>query len=370
MKIKINQEFKEGLANYLTSLKTESDFHFLPTKNGVTETGKDLELGFSCLALKSFFILGEWQNFSNKKKENWANYINSFQNDNLPEFSKNSYIDENYYKNIIKTDVNKEIKRNVKKLLNRGDVKTKKNEISEYIRAESKQAISTLAQIGQTSKSKYEEKIFNSDLEKYLTSLNWNRPWNAGAQYSGLCVFLETQEKNTKQYEIIKQELYDFSSLILDTESGFYFKGNIPSESELINGAMKMITGFDWLGIPIHKPEKIIDKSLSIKVSGYGCDLVDIVYVLYKCSEHTNYRRKDILKYFNYLEGVIANHYFKDEKAFSYNVDSSQIYYYGLKITKGLKTADLHGTILLLWALSMINDLNDKKEINLNIIKP
>ena len=68
MKIKINQEFKEGLTNYLTSLKTESDFHFLPTKNGVTETGKDLELGFSCLALKSFFILGEWQNFSNKKK--------------------------------------------------------------------------------------------------------------------------------------------------------------------------------------------------------------------------------------------------------------------------------------------------------------
>jgi hypothetical protein len=39
MKIKINQEFKEGLTNYLTSLKTESDFHFLPTKNGVTETG-------------------------------------------------------------------------------------------------------------------------------------------------------------------------------------------------------------------------------------------------------------------------------------------------------------------------------------------
>ena len=164
------------------------------------------------------------------------------------------------------------------------------------------------------------------------------------------------QEKNTKKYETIKQDLYDFSSLILDTESGFYFKGNIPSESELINGAMKMITGFDWLGIPIHKPEKIIDKALSIKVSGYGCDLVDIVYVLYKCSEHTNYRRKDILKYFNYLEGVIAKHYFKDEKAFSYNVDRSQIYYYGLKITRGLKTPDLHGTLLLLWALSMIND--------------
>ena len=115
MKIKINQEFKEGLTNYLTSLKTDRDFHFLPTKKGVTETGKNLELGFSCLALKSFYILGEWQNFSYEKKENWANYINSFQNANVHEFSKNSYIDENYYKNIIKTDINKEIKRNVKK---------------------------------------------------------------------------------------------------------------------------------------------------------------------------------------------------------------------------------------------------------------
>ena len=370
MKIKINQEFKEGITNYLASLKTGNDFHFLPTKSGVTETGKTLELGFSCLALKSFFILGEWQNLSNEKKENWANYINSFQNTNDLKFSKNSYIDENYYNNINKTDFKKEIKRNVKKLLNRDDVKTKNTEISEFIRAESKQAISTLAQIGYTSKSKYEEKIFNSDVENYLISLNWNRPWNAGAQYSGLCVFLETQEKNTKKYQTIKQKLYDFSSLILDTESGFYFKGDTPSESELINGAMKMITGFDWLGIPIHKPEKIIDKSLSIGVSGYGCDLVDIVYVLYKCSEQTNYRRKDILKYFNYLEEVISKHYFTDEKAFSYNVDRSQIYYYGLKITRGLKTPDLHGTLLLLWALSMINDLYEEKKINLHIIKP
>ena len=115
MKIKINEEFKEGLTNYLASLKTGDDFHFLPTKNGVTETGKTLELGFSCLALKSFFILGEWQNLSNEKKENWANYINSFQNANDLKFSKNSYIDENYHKNINKTDVKKEIKRNVKK---------------------------------------------------------------------------------------------------------------------------------------------------------------------------------------------------------------------------------------------------------------
>ena len=370
MKIKINQEFKESLIYYISSLETKDNFHFQPSRDGVTKHGKNLKLGFSCLALKSFFILGEWQNLPESKKKTWANYINSFQNEQNTEFSKNSFIDPNYYENIKKLDIEKEIKRNLKKIFKKNEVKSKDTEITEFIRAESKQAISTLAQIGINSKFKYEEKIFYSDIKTYLNSLNWNSPWNAGAQYSGLCVFLETQEKSSNKYENMKRQLYEFSNLILDKDSGFYYRGPTPSESELINGTMKMITGFDWLGIPIHEPEKIIDRCLEIKVSGYGCDLVDIVYVLYMCSKYTKHRRKEILNYFEYLEEMIANHYFQKDGGFSYSVQKSQIYYYGLRITQGLNTPDLHGTTLLLWALSMINDLSEEKEINLHIIKP
>ena len=51
---------------------------------------------------------------------------------------------------------------------------------------------------------------------------------------------------------------------------------------EVINGAMKVITGLDWINHEIHYPEKLIDFCLNTKPQT-GCDLVDIVYVLYKC---------------------------------------------------------------------------------------
>ena len=38
-----------------------------------------LELGFSNYALKLYFMLGIWKQLENPEKENWKNYINSFQ---------------------------------------------------------------------------------------------------------------------------------------------------------------------------------------------------------------------------------------------------------------------------------------------------
>ena len=60
---------------------------------------------------------------------------------------------------------------------------------------------------------------------------------------------------------------------------------------------MKIITGLDWINYEIHFPEKVIDQCLKISVNSEGCDIVDIVYVLYKCSLITDYK-KDIDNYF------------------------------------------------------------------------
>ena len=45
---------------------------------------------------------------------------------------------------------------------------------------------------------------------------------------------------------------------------------------------MKIITALDWIDHEIHYPEKLIDFVLAPSLQA-GCDLVDIVYVLYKC---------------------------------------------------------------------------------------
>ena len=54
----------------------------------------------------------------------------------------------------------------------------------------------------------------------------------------------------------------------------------------------------------------------------------------------------------------------------TYFLNKSQTHYYGIKITNGLNEADLHGTLLLVWALSMILNISENENLSWNIIKP
>ena len=150
------------------------------------------------------------------------------------------------------------------------------------------------------------------------------------------------------------QENSEFLNEIIDKETGLYYINNFENRSEVINGAMKVITGLDWINHEIHYPEKLIDFCLNTKPTNTGCDLVDIVYVLYKCLDQVEYKRNEIVSYMEDVLNLIYLHYKEDEGGFSYSIDKSQEYYYGLRITKGSNQADIHGTILLTWALSMI----------------
>ena len=372
MKIEINEDFKEKYLVFLQSLSKENEFEYYPASEGLTRDGENISLGFSCFALKSFHILNEWENLSENKKQEWVQYINSFQQDNITTFDEGSFIDHFYITSIQKLSLTKEIKRNAKRVLKLNKkIKSKKLEIDEFIRAESKQAISTLHEVGAKNKIKYNCKYFyENNLTDYLMSLDWSKPWNAGAQFSGLCVFLETQEKDMDRYPELKKEMSTFIENLIDQNTGSYFMNETPELREIVNGAMKVITGLDWLNIPIHKPNELIDTCLNVKLDGYGCDIVDVVYVLYMCSKNNSYRRKDIETYFDDVDEIIYKHYFSNEGGFSYFQNKSQLYYYGLNITNGLNKPDIHGSTLLLWALSLMTDYRKNSDININILKP
>ena len=62
-------------------------------------------------------------------------------------------------------------------------------------------------------------------------------------------------------------------------------------------------------------------------------------------------------------------HFYKVEGGFSYFLNKSQTHYYGLKISNGLRTADIHGTTLLVWALSLISDFKNSEDNIFKIIK-
>ena len=44
--------------------------------------------------------------------------------------------------------------------------------------------------------------------------------------------------------------------------------------------------------------------------------------------------------------------------------------YYGVTISQGLNESDIHGTVLLTWALSMIFKLTENQEYDWNVLKP
>ncbi len=362
--------FTDEITSFIDSLRlTNNSYSFLPCLKGATQAGRELKLGFSCYALKTYFTLNKWDNFDEDYKNEWGQYINSFQKKSriYPDYS---FLDDAYIDNFNKFRIERFTKDFVKKLLNlskKYNYQSKKFELQTSIRAETKQAISTLQQVNFSNQYIYDDfPKTENEIKNYLNKYDWNKPWSAGAQFSGLCVFVSTQLDDNLD---IKTSLENYINSKVNSD-GFYYSGEKPNYTELINGSMKVLTGLDWLNVPIHFPEKIIDLCLSGKPSQQGCDLVDFVYVLYRCSLETNYRKKDIIKYLENFYETIFNHFYPNQGGFSYGIDSSQKLYYGVEISNGNNEPDIHGTLLLTWALSMIFKITENENYDWKVLKP
>lgn len=367
----MNEKIKESITIFLKSLEnSDQNFQFYPVIDGLTEWGKRVELGFSCYALKIYYILGEWDKLDSKNQLNWIKYINSFQVKNHE--IENAYIDTVFKEYFYTFNLKKDLKNITKTTLTKLNLKkfeTRKQILFKNYIAETKQAIATLAQVGHDSKY-----LFNNfpkdefSINDYLNKFDWNKPWNAGAQFASLCVFSASRFKSDNNKEI-KNILESFITKKVNLENGFYCEKSTTSSVELINGAMKVISGLEWLETPIHYPDKIIEFCLNNKPNQEGCDLVDIVYVLSKCSQQSLYKKNEIKLYFEEIKKIIFKNYKEKHGGFSYFQNKSQTHYYGIPISHGLDTADIHGTLLLLWALSLIDNFETENNSDLKDLR-
>ena len=370
-KNKSSKVTKDKILLFLSRLQDEKEFYkFLPVNEGVSDYGRKIKLGFSIYALKIFFMTGDWDKLSSENKTEWINFINNHQK-SISGYPDHSFIDENYLAYFRENKYKYFMKDTAKYLLNKNFEKNfelNNKFLLNSIRAESKQCIATLYQVGFKNKYIYYD-FPRSDISTFLDSFDWTKPWSAGAQFSGLTVFSKTQVVSKKEYESLKDQLFTYITKKVNKD-GAYYIGNQPSKAQTVNGAMKVITGLDWIDEEIHYPERLIDLCLNIDPSQEGCDLVDIVYVLYKCSNQTNYKKKEIIIYLKNIELIINKHFFHEIGGFSYYLNKSQTSYYGVEVTRGLNTPDIHGTILLTWLIAMIFDINNPSQDKWKIIKP
>jgi hypothetical protein len=240
--------------------------------------------------------------------------------------------------------------------------------------AETKQACATLAELGDEGLHSY--RAFphaENQISPYLNRLDWRQPWDAGAHFASLAVFIATQAPAFLSPAIcqkLEAACQNYVETLVHPENGGYYLGPTPEYGMLVNGAMKVLTGLDWLNIPVHYPRQLIDTCLAKSPQPEGCHLVDAVYTLYRCAQLTTYRRKDIIRYGHQILKMIRAHYHPREGGFSYFPGKSQTQYYGIPITKGLDTADIHGTVLLVWAVAMTLDLLEENIYHWRVIKP
>lgn len=360
----------EALESTITYIKTlnQNDYKiFSPATEGLTNYGNNLKLGFSTYGLKIYYMLGEWERLSQEDKNNWTNYINSFQK-NYDLLPKNSYVDDvlyNFYTDITLSHKSKDLAKRLLNVIPKYNYDTNQIKFKKSVNAETKQAIASLYQVGEANRKPYSPEFTDPiDIKTYLNSLDWSKPWTSGAQFASLCVFSKVNSGINDDF------LIEFANSIVNSETGGYFLKKPNHSREVINGSMKILSGLDWLDCDIHYPEKLIDYCINNNPITEGCDIVDYIYVLYRCSEQTNYRKEDILNLFDDSLDEIIKLYHKQNFGFSYFKNQSQTHYYGLEITKGNNAPDLHGTLLCTWAIIMILNSASELKSHYKLIKP
>ena len=310
-------------------------------------------------------MLGRWDALPAADQRAWNDYLRGFQRRPSPlaePFASGAFVDPALIETLRRAEWPRP--RPVRWLKWRTRYRTRLNPMRRALVAETKQAVATLNQVGDGPRYRYQGFPTTPEAARaYLAALDWTQPWGAGGQAAGLAVFVH-------QIPPLADAARAFLESTLDPATGAYFTGPPPEYGQLINGAMKVLTALDWLDVPVHHPARLIDTTLARPPSAEGCHLVDAVYVLYRCARFTDHRRDDVRAYCALVRDMIGAHYRPAEGGFSYHVHASQTSYYGATITHGLPVADIHGTILLTWALAMLFELLDDTAIRWKVIRP
>ena len=354
---------EEMVPAFLKTVKLGSQpGRYLPCARGATPEGREMSLAWGCFALKTLHVVRKWDDLDREEREGWVDFLQDFQ---LAD-EEGAFEDppEMAYLNKAPTLVARLLR-----LVGRGPWRPEAHSI---LLAETKQAIATLAEVGAKARRPFRGYPNTPEgVRQWLEALDWSKPWGAGGQSAGLAVFLVTQAPaimDPAQAAELVKSCSEFLTSLADPETGAYFRGERPAQGELVNGAMKVLMALDWLGVPIHHPDRLIETTLAAPPKREGCHLVDAIYVLHRALGKRPADER-IRKFCEEVGGVIREHE-HPRGGFSFYPRKAQTNYYGVPISKGLDEPDVQGTCLLTWAAAMIWQMCDPAQARWATLKP
>jgi len=226
------------------------------------------------------------------------------------------------------------------------------------ISAETRQSMNALHLLNQpaVSPTKFVPAT-TAHIDKFLSSLDWSKPWAAGSHFSHLMFFLQ-HSRQTNSQPLIRHATSWLNNI--ERADGTWHTGH-PNTQHRINGAMKVITGLRAANLkPLSQPQSLIDLALQVPTADDACSNFNSIYVLADASRALpNYRAADIKRFAQQRLAIYRQHYWPKLGGFSFFPRHANTHYYGAKITRGLAEPDIHGTIMFLWGVSLIRQLLD-----------
>lgn len=320
-------------------------FRFCLKGNQVPTKGQQGQIS-TCFAMKIAWQTGLWEQWPEQRRHACVKFIQSFQHEDGwfvdPWLLKASKISMKDY---------------LRFLLGRfhwRDLQAKKRK---NVRAETRQSASTLLMVGATPLYPLPCEIRSvEDVRKYMQGLDWRNPWSAGSHVSHQLFMLTVNHQYFSQlssYEDLIDAFFDQLVQFHDKKTGTWFVGG-PSDTIKINGAMKIFSGLQWLNRPYPDTRPLLDFALQQPFQKDGCGFLNRLFVIWQAIKDVpdGYRQEDIRRLaWEVLETVKLFH--QDDGAFSFFQDHSQTYYYGASVSHGYKVSDLHGTVMLVWAMAI-----------------